>query len=367
MMIKFVDLSRQHGSISFQLNDAFNRVLDKGRYVLGEEVQLFEKEFASFCQCGYGVGVASGTDAILIALKALGVGEGDEVLVPAFTAPPTVMAVTLSGARPVLVDIGLDGFTMDPAQAKVSITPRTAAIVPVHLYGISAPMEEIMELARDARLPVVEDACQAHGARLKSRPLGAWGKAGCFSFYPTKNLGALGDGGMIVTDDPELAREMARIRDYGREGRDLFLRAGFNSRLDELQAAFLRVKLRALEEGNQRRRELASRYIRELEGLPLRLPQAPPEALPAYHLFVVATQRRDQLSAFLASRNIETLVHYPHPIHLQPAFAYLGYGEGDFPNAERAAKEVLSLPLYPELEDEEVEEIVSSVKDFFSM
>ncbi len=332
---------------------------------MGEEVRLFEEEFASYCQCGYAVGVASGTDAILIALKALGVGEGDEVLVPAFTAPPTVMAVVLSGARPVLVDIDQKAFSMEPAIAGDSITPRTAAMVPVHLYGLPAPMEELCRLAQRVQVPVVEDACQAHGAKLGSKSIGAWGKVGCFSFYPTKNLGALGDGGMIVTDDPELAGEMTKIRDYGREGRDIFSKIGFNSRLDELQAAFLRVKLGVLEKGNARRRELAKRYIQGLGDLPLRIPQAEPEAQPAYHLFVVATRRRDELSAYLASRNIETLVHYPYPIHLQPAFAFLGYKKGDFPNAERAAAEVLSLPLYPELEDQEVEEVISAIRDFY--
>jgi dTDP-4-amino-4,6-dideoxygalactose transaminase len=364
-MIKFVDLERQHQPIKSELFDALSRVLERGSFVLGEEVRRFEEEFAGYCGSAHAVGVASGTDALLLSLKALGVGPGDEVIAPAFTAPPTVVAVVLSGARPVLADIIQESYSLDPEQVERLISPRTRVIVPVHLFGLPAPVEDLMEVAGRRGVHLVEDACQAHGARWRGKALGTWGEAGCFSFYPTKNLSALGDGGMVITDDPELADRLRRARDYGRKGRDLFETVGHNSRLDELQAAFLRVKLRGLEAGNRRRRQLARLYLEGLRDLPLRLPVVSADSVPAFHLFVVSARRRDELSSFLAARGIQTLVHYPYPVHLQPAFAPLGYVAGDFPRAERAAQEVLSLPLYPEMEEGEVEEVISAVKDFF--
>jgi dTDP-4-amino-4,6-dideoxygalactose transaminase len=365
-MVEFLDFSRQHQALREGLLEAFARVLDGGSYILGEEVRLFEQEFASFLGAGEAVGVASGTDALLLSLKALGVGEGDEVVAPAFTAPPTVVAVALSGAVPVLADVRPSDFNVDPDRVEEALTERTRAVIPVHLYGSPADLEGLEGVCSRAGLPLVEDACQAHGARLHGRSLGTWGRCGCFSFYPTKNLGGLGDGGMVATGDPALASRLRSIRDYGRKERDLLGEIGYNSRLDELQAALLRVKLERLEEGNRRRRDLAAVYLEGLAGLPLCLPPVRPGALPAFHLFCVSTPERDRLSGFLAGRGIRTLVHYPTPIHLQPAFARLGYARGDFPVAERAAAEALSLPLYPELEEGEAEETVRAVREFFA-
>jgi dTDP-4-amino-4,6-dideoxygalactose transaminase len=365
-MVDFLDFSRQHEAIAGELKEAFARVLASGHFILGEEVRRLEEEFASYLAAGDAVGVASGTDALLLSLKVLGVGAGDEVVVPAFTAPPTVVAVVLSGATPVLADVRPEGFTIDPAGVERAVTSRTRVVVPVHLYGHPAAMEELTPLCRGKGLSLVEDACQAHGALLRGKALGTWGSCGCFSFYPTKNLGGLGDGGMVVTGDPALARRLRGIRDYGRIERDLLGEVGYNSRLDELQAALLRVKLERLEAGNERRRRLAGIYREGLQGLPLRLPPADPDMSPAYHLFVIATPQRDLLSAYLKEQGVQTLVHYPTPIHLQPAFASLGYREGDFPVAERAAAEALSLPLYPELANREVDEVVAAVRGFFA-
>lgn len=365
-MVDFLDFSRQHEAIAGELQEAFARVLTSGHFILGEEVRRLEEEFASYLATGDAVGVASGTDALLLSLKALGTGVGDEVVVPAFTAPPTVVAVALSGATPVLADVRPEDYTIDPAGVERALTSRTRAVVPVHLYGHPAAMEELAALCVREGLSLVEDACQAHGARLREKALGTWGRCGCFSFYPTKNLGGLGDGGMVVTGDPALARRLRGIRDYGRIERDLLGEIGYNSRLDELQAALLRVKLKRLEAGNQRRRLLAGIYREGLKDLPLRLPPADPGASPVYHLFVIATPQRDSLSAYLKERGVQALIHYSIPIHRQPAFASLGYREGDFPVAERAAAEALSLPLYPELEGREVDEVITAVRGFFA-
>jgi dTDP-3-amino-3,4,6-trideoxy-alpha-D-glucose transaminase len=365
-VVDFLDLRRQGLRLEPGLREAFSLVLRGGTFILGEEVRRLEEEFASYLGAGHAVGTASGTDALLLSLKALGIGPGDEVVVPALTAPPTVVAVCLSGARPALVDVDGDTLTIDPAGVEAALGPHTRAVLPVHLYGNPAPLGQLSGLCEERGMVLVEDACQAHGAALEQRPLGTWGRCGCFSFYPTKNLGALGDGGMVVTDDGDLAERLRSLRDYGRRGRDLLEEVGMNSRLDELQAAFLRVKLPLLEEWNRRRRELAERYSAGLQGLPLRMPAMPDGSLSARHLFVVLTPRRDALARHLAEEGIGTAVHYPLPIHLHPAFAFLGHGEGDFPRAEQAASQVLSLPLYPELEEGEVDAVISSLSGFFS-
>ncbi len=364
-MVDFNDFSRQRRALGDELREAFARVLDTGHFILGEEVRLFEEEFAACLGAGEAVGVASGTDALLLSLKALGVGPGDQVVAPAFTAPPTIVAVALSGAVPVLADVRAEDFTIDPAGVEKALAGRTRAVLPVHLYGYPAPLEELSAICSREGLALVEDACQAHGATLKERSLGTWGDCGCFSFYPTKNLGGMGDGGMVATGDPSLAARLRSIRDYGRIERNLLGEIGYNSRLDELQAALLRVKLPRLLADNQRRRDLAGIYMEGLKGLDLRLPPASPEAMPSLHLFVIATPRRDQLKRFLEEKGVQALIHYPTPIHLQPAFSSLGYREGDFPVAERAAAEALSLPLYPELKEEEAEEVVAAVRRFF--
>ncbi len=365
-MVDFLDLRRQGRQLERELREAFLRVLDRGAFILGEEVSCFEEEFASFLGAGYAIGTASGTDALILCLKALDIGPGDEVLVPALTAPPTVVAVCLSGARPVLIDVDGDTLGMDPEKAEAAMTPRTRAVMPVHLYGTPARLRELSRLCGEKEVVLLEDACQAHGGALEGKKLGTWGRCGCFSFYPTKNLGALGDGGMAATDDGMLAERLRGLRDYGRRGRDLLEEVGMNSRLDELQAAFLRAKLPFLEGWNRRRRELAQRYRTGLEGLPLRVPALPPAALPACHLFTVLTPLRDELARHLKIHGIGTAVHYPLPVHLHPAFSGLGYRRGDFPNAERAASETLSLPLYPELEDGEVDEVISALSGFFA-
>jgi len=364
-VVDFLDLRRQHAFLRDRLASACERVMGRGSFILGEEVRLFEEEFAACLGTVHAVGVASGTDALTLSLMALGIGPGDEVVVPALTAPPTVVAVCRSGARPVLADIDEDGFLLDPAEAKRVVGERTRAVLPVHLYGNPASLPELSRLCGERGLFLVEDACQAHGAELEGRALGTWGACGCFSFYPTKNLGALGDGGMVVTSDAGLAASLRRLRDYGRSGGQRLEEVGMNSRLDELQAAFLREKLPLLVGWNRRRGELATRYRMKLEGLPLRMPRLRPGSRPSFHLFPVFTPLRDELVAHLGEKGIGTAVHYPLPIHLHPAFSFLGYGPGDFPRAERAAAQELSLPLYPELEDEEVDEVISALRDFF--
>lgn len=362
--VPFLDLTRQDRELAEELRRDLEGFLRRGRYVLGEEVRALEEEFSRYCGASYGVGVASGTDALLLSLKALGAGEGDEVITPALSAPPTAVAVALCGARPIFADVDPETLTIDPASVEGMVTSRTRFLVPVHLYGRMADMPRLQEIASSHGLVVVEDCAQAHGAGLDGKRAGSWGAAGCFSFYPTKNLGAYGDGGMVVTDDPDLARRLRMLRDYGRADRDTLDEVGMNSRLDELQAAFLRTKLRRLAEWNRRRRELARRYLEALRDLPLGLPSWSGGEEHCFHLFVVTCSERDALRAHLARSGVETAVHYPLPLHLQPPFR-----EGaarSCPAAERAASEVLSLPLYPYLKEEEQEAVIAAVRSFFA-
>jgi dTDP-4-amino-4,6-dideoxygalactose transaminase len=364
MEIPVINLKAQYHRIRPEVDAALQRVLESGNFILGAEVTAFEQEFAYYCGVSHAVGVNSGTAALQLALLACGVGPGDEVLTVSHTAVATVAAVELTGARPRLADIDPRRFTLDPQQVASSLTPRTRAIVPVHLYGGPADLGPLIEIARQHNLSVVEDCAQAHGATYDGRQVGSWGRAAAFSFYPTKNLGAYGDGGAVLTNDPALAERARSLRQYGWDERRVSQVKGLNSRLDDLQAAVLRVKLGYLEMWNERRRELARLYDRLLVGSGLALPSEPEDCRHVYHQYVVRTPRRDELRKFLARRGICTGIHYPLPVHLQPAYANLGYRPGDLPESELAASEVLSLPLYPELDETAAEAVCNAVLDF---
>lgn len=360
-MIPLVDLKAQYAAIQSEIDAAIQRVVSNTNFILGEEVYSFEKEFAAFCGADYCVGVASGTAALHLALLAFGVGPGDEVISTPHTFIATTEAISQTGARPVFIDIEPDGYNLDPNQIEAIITPRTKAILPVHLYGQPADMQSISEIAQRHGLRVIEDAAQAHGAEYRGRRVGTWGDAACFSFYPGKNLGAFGDGGAVITNDSEIADKVRLLRNHGRRDKYEHLIEGYGERLDALQAAILRAKLPHLDEWNVQRRTLANRYRQLLDGLPVGVPVEHPRIHPVYHLFVVRTSRRDEIQRHLKSRAIETGIHYPIPLHLQPAYRYLAYREGDFPNTEEAAREVLSLPMYPELSDEQISLVAEAI------
>jgi dTDP-4-amino-4,6-dideoxygalactose transaminase len=365
--IPFGDLRRQNAAMRAELDAAVARVIESGWYILGREVAAFEEEFAAYCGAAHCVGVASGAEALYLALAALDVGPGDEVVTVANACMYQVAAIIQAGARPVLVDVDPATHTMDPAALEAAITPRTRAILPVHLFGRLADMPAIMAVAGARGLPVVEDAAQAHGAWLldaegRPRQAGAWGALACFSFYPSKNLGALGDGGALTTSDPGLAERLRRLRMYGWRGKyHTEEQGGRNSRLDELQAAILRVKLTHLDAGNAARRERAAWYGELLAGLPLRAPADDPGHV--YHLYVVEAEGRDALRAHLQAAGIGCDVHYPEPAHLQPAYAGLGYGPGSLPHTEALAGRILSLPMFPELGRDEVERVAAVVAE----
>jgi dTDP-4-amino-4,6-dideoxygalactose transaminase len=346
-----------------EIDAALARVLDSGWFILGPEGEAFEAELAQALSAAHAVAVANGTEALELALWALGVGPGDEVITSPLSAAFTAMAVLRVGARPVFAD--LDPLTLNVAPEAVAraLTPRTRALLPVHLYGHPADLDPLLALARERGLPLVEDACQAHGAQYRGRPVGALSGVGALSFYPTKNLGALGDGGAVLVNDAELAARLRRLRNGGQSDRYRHETPGINSRLDEMQAALLRVGLRHLPAWTERRRALAALYLRELEGAALTLPREQPYARAVYHLFVVRHPRRDALAAALKERGIGTLIHYPIPLHLQPAFAALGGRAGDFPVAEKAAAEILSLPLYPEMSDDQARLVAQAVRE----
>jgi dTDP-4-amino-4,6-dideoxygalactose transaminase len=345
------------------IEDAIRRVLESGRYILGEEVAAFEREFASYIGVRYAVGVGSGTEALRLALVARGIGEGDEVITVAHTAVATVAAIELAGATPVLVDIEPGYFTLDPGRIEAAITPRTVAIIPVHIYGQPAELEAIISIAERHGLRVIEDCAQAHGATFRGRRVGAWGDLGCFSFYPTKNLGAIGDAGAITTDDPGLADRVRYLREYGWVERNVSSVPGCNSRLDELQAAILRVKLQFLDEDNNRRREIATLYDELLADSDLILPRRRADGTHVFHLYVVRSAARDELLVRLRGNSIEPAIHYPLPVHSQPA--YRGrLAAHDLANTERVAREILSLPIYPELTNAEVEKVAAACERY---
>ena len=361
-MIPMLDLAAQYRSIKPEIDAAVVRVFESGRYVLGEEVAAFEREFAEFCGAAHAVAVNSGTSALQLALIAAGVGPGDEVVTVPFTFVATAAVIDYVGAVPVFVDIEPRTFTMNPAAVEDAITDRTRAVIPVHVFGQCADMDPIRAVAARHGLAVIEDAAQAHGARYRGLRAGIVGDFGCFSFYPTKNLGAAGEGGIVVTDDERGAEQIRALRNWGERAKYEHAVRAFNMRMDALQAAVLRVKLRHLDEWTNRRRRIAQRYDEALDGMGLQLPREMEYARHVYHLYTVRARERDGLQKLLAADGIATGVHYPIPIHLQPAWADLGYAAGAFPEAERAAGDVLSLPLYPEMTDEQVETVVSSVR-----
>ncbi len=343
------------------IDRAIARVLGAGHYILGPEVEAFEQEFAAFCGVKYAVGLASGTDAIRLALLGMGVGGGDEVIVPAHTAVATVAAVERAGALPVLVDIEAETYTLSAAAVADAITPRTRAILAVHLYGHPADLSALVSVAERRGVPIVEDCAQAHGASWRQRRVGSIGVAGCYSFYPTKNLGALGDGGAVVTNDARLAERIRLLRQYGWAERNVSTIPGDNSRLDELQAAVLRAKLAELEQDTEQRRELAGMFTRTLRGH-VGTPVERPDCRHVYHLYVVATAARRDFQRRLNELGVGTAVHYPYPIHLQPAYEGRLGRRGQFPTAEHVCESVVSLPLYPGLQLEEVERVLGAVR-----
>ena len=361
--VKFFDPLRQYISIENEINDAISSVLNGGKYILAENVESFERELAQYLGVKYAVGVASGTEAIQLALMSLGVGRGDEVITVPNTAVPTVSAVSLAGATPVLCDIDPLTLTIDVEKVKDRISKNTRAILPVHLYGIPVDMNRLLAIAENMGIPIIEDACQAHGASIDGKKVGGFGTLGCFSFYPTKNLGCYGDGGAVVTDDEDLYDKLKLLRNYGQRDRYVHEIKGLNSRLDELQAAVLRVKLKKLNEWNLQRIKLAGYYDELILNKDVvKLPRVD-GFTNVYHLYVIRHPRRDELMQYLAKNGVQTLIHYPIPIHLQRSYAELG-AKGDFPVSEKACNEVLSLPLYPELKEAELEYISDLINKF---
>jgi dTDP-4-amino-4,6-dideoxygalactose transaminase len=359
-MIPFLDLRRQHAPIKSELMAALERVVDSSQFVLGGEGRALEAELASVCGVAHAVGVGSGTDALRLALSALGIGAGDEVITPAFSFVASATTIMMTGATPVFADIDPDTYNVDVRAVERAITPRTRAIMPVHLYGGPAAVDELTALARGRGLAVVEDAAQAIGATLHGRVIGSWGDAACLSFYPTKNLGACGDAGMVVTNRADVAERLRRLRHHGDGGRYRHVELGYCSRLDEMQAALLRVKLGRLQQWTDARRRIAARYREALTGLPIRLPVEPAGARHIFHLFTVSHPQREAFIKALDALGVGTAVHYPLPVPGQPVFG--GGGEKEFPHAWRAAREVVSLPCFPELTDAEVAEVITAVR-----
>jgi len=360
-VIPFLDLAATHALIEHDILDALQRVVRAGQFILGPEVEAFEREFAAYCGAEHCVGVGNGLDALFLILRASGIGSGDEVLVPANTFIATWLAVSHAGATPVPVEPLETSYNIDPAAIERAINSRTRAIIPVHLYGQPADMDAVKKIAARHGLLVIEDAAQAHGARYKGNPAGSLGAAAAFSFYPGKNLGALGDGGAVVTSDADLARRIRQLRNYGSEIKYDHQLAGFNSRLDELQAAVLRVKLRHLDDWNARRRSAAAYYLSRLLPARIGLPAVPHFADPVWHLFVIRSERRDALRVALAAKSIETGIHYPVPPHMQPAYAHLEMPAGSLPISERLHAQVLSLPIGPTITQEQLARVVEII------
>lgn len=363
-MIPFVDLKTQYNGIKRDIDQAIARVLNSSQFVLGEEVAAFEEEFAAFCQTKYAIGVNSGTSALHLALLAAGIGPGDEVITVPFTFVATVAAIIYTGARPVFVDIDPDSYTMDIDRIETAITSRTKAILPVHLYGQSVDMDPILRIVQSHGLTVIEDAAQAHGAEYKGHRVGGLGDLGCFSFYPGKNLGAYGEGGAVTTNNSEIAKRIRMLRDWGQDRKYHHLVKGYNYRMDGLQGAILRVKLRQIEEWTEARRTKAMIYDDLLSNLDIEIPHIKPFSNHVYHIYAIRVKRREKLREHLLRQGIHTGIHYPIPIHLLPAYSDCGFTVGDFPICERVAEEVLSLPIYPELSDQAIADICSSIKDF---
>jgi dTDP-4-amino-4,6-dideoxygalactose transaminase len=360
-MIPFVDLKAQYAGIKDEVNTAIQGILESCQFTLGSEVAAFEEEFATYCQAQYGIGVNTGTSALHLALLAAGIGPGDEVITVPFTFVATVAAIYYTGATPVFVDINPRTFTIDVKAIESAITERTKAILPVHLYGQPADMDPILEIAKRHGLIVIEDAAQAHGAEYKGKRVGSLGDMGCFSFYPGKNLGAYGEGGMVVTSNAEYTRTIRMLRDWGAEQKYHHVLKGYNFRLEGIQGAVLRVKLRHLEKWTEARRAAAAHYDELLADSGVQTPEAMSYARHVYHVYAIRTQQRSEWQQALQAKGIQTGIHYPIPVHLLPAYADLGCSKGDFPHAEQAANEVLSLPMFAELSRDQCQEVCDAV------
>jgi dTDP-4-amino-4,6-dideoxygalactose transaminase len=362
--IPLVDLRAQYLEIQQEIDLAIQGVVDSTHFIMGPEVGKFEAEFAAYCGVAHCAGVSSGTSALELALRALGIGAGDEVITTAHTFIATAEAISAVGAIPVFIDIDPDYFTLNPAQIAPAVTSRTRAVLPVHIYGLPAGMEEICTIAKALGVPVIEDAAQAHGAEVRGRKVGTFGDAACFSFYPGKNLGAYGDAGAVVTNRDDVAATVRLLRNHGRRSKYVHDIKGFGERLDTLQAAILLAKLPYLSRWTEARRELAARYAHELSGLGLVLPREPSGVCSAWHLYVIRIAERDALLEHLNRRGIGAGIHYPVPLHLQPAYADLGYREGDLPVTEAVAASCISLPLYPEMNCEQQDAVIAAIRNF---
>ncbi len=365
--VPFVDLKLQYRNHRAEIDEAISSTVLSAAFLEGSVVAEFESAFASYCGTREAVALDSGTAALQLVLLALGIKPGDEVIVPANSFIATAAAVALTGARPVFVDSDRKTWLMDLNQVEATITPRTKAVIAVHLYGIPVDMDALLQIADKKHVAVIEDVCQAHGASVRGRRAGAIGAAGCFSFYPAKNLGAFGDGGLATTNHPELAERIRRLRNHGRTSKYLHSEVGFNLRMDSLQAAVLRVKLRYLDSWNEQRRNFATKYRKKLAGLPICLPEVAAGMEAVYHLFPICSAHRDQMAQFLAQHGIETGIHYPVPLHLQPAFASLGCKAGDLPVCEKVAAETLSLPMFPEMTEQHLYHVCASIGEFLSV
>lgn len=363
MTVPFLDLQAQNAPLRPEIDRAIGDVIDAGAFAGGPFVTRFEDDFAAFCECQHSIGVGSGTDALWLALLALGVGPGDEVITVPSTFMATAEAITYCGATPVFVDIDEATYTMDPALIAAAVTSRTKAIIPVHLFGQTADMDPILEVARAHGLFVIEDSAQAHGATYKGRKAGSLAHAGCFSFYPGKNLGAFGEAGAIVTDDAELAQKMRVLRDHGQARKYHHTMIGWNCRMDGIQGAVLQIKLRVLERGNELRRSHARAYDEAFAGIPeIIVPSIASWAQPVYHIYAIRVSDRDEVMAFLNEKGVGCGIHYPIPVHLQEAYQHLGLREGSFPVAEQCAEQFLSLPMYPELTACQVRTVIETVR-----
>ena len=365
-MISLVDLTAQYHSIKKEIDAAVLSTLESGHFILGPQVVKFEESVATYLGVKHAIGLASGTDALVIALRALNIGEGDEVIIPAYTFFATAGTVMSVGAKPVIVDVDPQSYQIDVSKIEAAITSKTKAIIPVHLYGHPAEMNPILEIARKRGLKVIEDNAQGYGAEYLGRKTGTMGEVGCLSFFPTKNLGAYGDGGMVVTNDDALAEHMRMLRAHGWKKKYYSEMVGYNSRLDAMQAAILQVKFPHLDEWNEKRRELSKRYNEHLAPLGIVIPIEREWAKHVYHLYIIRSAKREALQTFLKEKGIASEVYYPLPPHLSVPCRKYGYKEGDFPHAEKAAKETLALPLYPELTLEQQDQVIAAVKEFVS-
>lgn len=366
-MIPLVDIVRQDKKIQPQIFQAIRKITKKGDFILGKEVELFEKEFAKYCDVKYAVGVSSGSDAITLALRAINIRPGDEIIVQANTFISTVLPIIYLGAKPILVDINPNTYNIDVEQIEKKITKKTRAIFPVHLYGQVSEMDKILKIAKKHKLLVIEDACQAHGAKLNGKKAGSFGDIACFSFYPGKNLGAYGDGGAIVTNNKNLADKIKILRNIGQEKKYIHVEKGYNNRLDTMQAAILRIKLRKLDSWNKERRKIADVFSRALRNIVLATPIEAVGSRSNYHLYVIRVKKRDKLLEFLHKKDIQAGIHYPTPIHLHKALSDLNYKKGDFPLSEKYAQEIISLPIFPYMKLSEVDIIIKTIRRYYEI